>query len=93
MLRILELQTWSTFENDILHSSLKVEWVVPVKAVAFPSWSHPHILGIPAGHELLSVLNKYKFTFFFPSLWVVLSHFHWQKQQERVIIIYQLFRG
>jgi len=30
-----------------------------VKAVAFPRNSNPHILGIPAGDELHSVLNKY----------------------------------
>jgi len=29
-----------------------------------------------------------QFTFFFPSLWVALSCFHWQRQQDRVIILF-----
>jgi len=29
----------------------------------------------------------------FPSLWVALSHFHWRRRQDRVIILYQLFVG
>jgi len=42
-----------------------------VKAVAFPS---PHIPGIPARDELHG-----QFSFSFPSLWVVLSHFQYPK--------------
>jgi len=44
--------------------------------VAFQWNSGPHILGIPGGDILHSILNKWQLTFFFLSLWVVLSCFH-----------------
>jgi len=42
----------------------------------FPMEFQSQIPRNPAEDEFCSILNKYNFTFLFPSLWVVLSRFH-----------------